>query len=268
MKLKELVDDIFKDGPLKPYDTMGFNIPNYTLYGEKDLSEYKEKLLQCDELSEVDELEIISFPFITIDNKPIQAQSLVIGDGIKIKGKCYLLSVMYTPEMYDPKLMNEPVKDGAYITPTIYDPETFEPSKKIMISFSPERPATEFDSENLLRQELHDLLDKIFDSPEDYTIKGVRKILIRGIFENVESSSIPAPQNLSSMVNTQDIDSSYYNVYYFNKINTEKGIELRLEKKLIPAELKDKFLEEFKEEGIHVTEEQIEEFLKRNNIIK
>lgn len=271
MKLKELVDNIFKDGP-KPYDSMGFNVPNYTLYGEKELSEYKDKLLQCEEFSEVNELEFMTMPFITINDKPVQAESLIINDGVKIKGKCYLLSVMYTPEIYDPKSLNETVKDGASITPTIYDPTTFEPTKKITLSFSPERkqdPSNlEFDQEQLIKQELHDLLDKVLDRPEEYLVKGVRKVLIRGIFENIESPNIPTPQPLSGVINKQDTNPTHYMLFYLNKINNENGVTVKLEKKMIPSELKDKFLEEFKEEGIHVTEEQIEEFLKRNNITK
>lgn len=271
MKLKELVDDIFKDGPLKPYDN-GFNIPNYTLYGEKELSQYKDKLLQCEEFSELNELEFMSMPFITINDKPLQAQQLIINDGVKIKGKCYLLSVTYTPEIYDPTSIHQTVKDGASITPTIYDPTTFQPLKKIVLSFSPERKQDlsnlEFDQEQLVKQELHDLLDKVLESPEEYQVKGIRKILIRGIFENIESPNIPTPQPLSGIINKQDVNPTHCMIFYLNKINNENGVTVKLENKMIPSELKDKFLEEFKEEGIHVTEEQIEEFLKRNNITK
>lgn len=53
MKLKELMDNVFKDGPVKPYDSMAFN---NTLYGKKDLSEYKDKLLRCEEFSEVNNI--------------------------------------------------------------------------------------------------------------------------------------------------------------------------------------------------------------------
>ena len=64
MKLKELLDEIFKDGPLNENE-INENINarllgDYTLYGEKMLSQYKEKLLQCEELSEVTEMEFMS----------------------------------------------------------------------------------------------------------------------------------------------------------------------------------------------------------------
>ena len=47
MKLKELLEDVFKDGEIKPYDALlSIGIKNYTLYGEKELSVIKEKLLE------------------------------------------------------------------------------------------------------------------------------------------------------------------------------------------------------------------------------
>ena len=272
MKLKELMDNVFNDGPVKPYDTMSFGMGNYTLYGEKELLEYKEKLLECDEFSEVNELNFMSLPFITIDNKSLNAQTLKINGDTKIKGKCYLLSVMYTPEMFDPSTFNKPVKDGAAITPIVYDPTTFEPKRSILLSFSPERkqefPPSEFNGEELIRQELHDLLDKVIDNPDEYIVKGTRGLIIRGIFEKIESPQIPPPQILSGVINKQNENPTHHMAFYLDKINTDKGVNLKLEHKLIPSELKDKFLEEFKEEGIHITGEQIDEFLKINNINK
>lgn len=262
MKLKELVDDIFKDGPVKPYD--------YTLYGEKDLLEYKEKLLLCDEFSEVEELHFMSTPVTHIDGKVISSETLRLGDGVKIKGKCYLLSVMYTPEMFDPSTFNKPVKDGAGITPIIYDPITFEPKRSILLSFSPERkqefPPSEFNGEELVRQELHELLDKVLDTPKEYTIKGFRGLIVRGFFEKIENPQIPNTENLSGIINKEN--PTHHVVFYLNKINTDEGFNVKLEKRVIPSELKDKFLEEFKDVGIHVTSEQIDEFLRINNITK
>jgi len=272
MKLKELMSDIFKNGPIKSYDTMGFGVENYTLYGEKDLAQFKEKLLECEEFSEVEELHFMSMPFITIDDRAKTASSFKHSDGVKLKGKCYLLSLSYTPEMYDPNSINEPIKDGACITPIMYNPNTFEPSRKIVLSFSPERkqdlsPFNE-NPEQLIKQELHDLLDKVLDNPEDYRVKGIRGILIRGIFENVESPSVPPPQLLSGVINKQDTNPTHHLVFYMDKQETETGIKVELKNKIIPTELKEKFLSEFKDEGIHVTEEQINQFLERNNINK
>ena len=91
---------------------------------------------------------------------------------------------------------------------------------------------------------------------------------MRGIFEKIESPKIPSPQNLSGIINKQDENPTHHIVFYLDKINTDKGVNLKLEQKLIPSELKDKFLEQFKEEGIHITGEQIDEFLKINNVNK
>ena len=51
MKLKELMDNVFNDGPVKPYDTMSFGMGNYTLYGEKELLEYMLDNLSKNELN-------------------------------------------------------------------------------------------------------------------------------------------------------------------------------------------------------------------------
>jgi hypothetical protein len=45
-------------------------------------------------------------------------------------------------------------------------------------------PPSEVNDEELLRKELHDLLDKVLDSPNEYKIKGTRGVMIRGVFEN------------------------------------------------------------------------------------
>ena len=262
MKLKELLEDVFKDGEINPYDTLSsIGIKNYTLYGEKELSVIKEKLLDCEEFSEVTELELVSTPVISVDGNSLMVQSFKISDGVKLMGKGYLLSVMLSPQMYDPNKVNEPVKDGACITPTFYNAETFEPTKKIVLTYSPERPANEMGSEELIRQELHDLLDKVFDNPEEYVVKGERGVLVRGIFEvaNTPGSGTKV-QNLSGIINKQNSIPDHFLVFYLKKVD-EKNI--RLEKKVIPIEKKELYLQKFKEELIP-TEEEINKFLEEN----
>ena len=262
MKLKVLLEDVFKDGEINSYDTLSsIGIKNYTLYGEKELSVIKEKLLDCEEFSEVTELELVSTPVISVDGNPLMVQSFKISDGVKLMGKGYLLSVMLSPEMYDPNKVNEPVKDGACITPTFYNAETFEPTKKIVLTYSPERPANEMGSEELIRQELHDLLDKVFDNPEEYVVKGERGVLVRGVFEvaNTPGSGTKV-QNLSGIINKQNSIPDHFLVFYLKKVD-EKNI--RLEKKVIPIEKKELYLQKFKEELIP-TEEEINKFLEEN----
>ncbi len=268
MKLKELLEDVFKDGEKKPYNipsSVGninlIGLKNYTLYGEDELSDIKEKLLECEEFSEVTELEFMSTPIISVDGNPLMAQSFKINDGVRLMGKGYLLSVMLSPEMYDPNKVNQPVKDGACITPTFYNPETFEPTKKIVLTYSPERPANEMGSEELIRQELHDLLDKVFDNPEEYAVKGERGVLVRGVFEvaNTPESGTKV-QNLSGIINKQNNTQDHFLVFYIKKID-EKNI--RLEKKVIPIEKKELYLQKFKEDLVP-TEEEINNFLEEN----
>jgi hypothetical protein len=163
--------------------------------------------------------------------------------------------------MYDPNKVNQPVKDGACITPTFYNPETFEPTKKIVLTYSPERPANEMGSEELIRQELHDLLDKVFDNPEEYAVKGERGVLVRGVFEvaNTPESGTKV-QNLSGIINKQNNTQDHFLVFYIKKID-EKNI--RLEKKVIPIEKKELYLQKFKEDLVP-TEEEINNFLEEN----
>jgi hypothetical protein len=43
--------------------------------------------------------------------------------------------------------------------------------------------------EQQLRKQLHETLDKILDNPENYQVKGEKGVMVRGIFEEVESNS-------------------------------------------------------------------------------
>jgi hypothetical protein len=137
---------------------------------------------------------------VTLDenNNSIETKTYKVVPNQKFKGKCYLLSLALTPEMFDPKKIHEPVLYGACITPTIYNPETFEPKKKIVLEFSPEisqdktiyaygNPSMINDIEDTyeqqLRKQLHETLDKILDNPELYQVKGEKGVMVRGIFE-------------------------------------------------------------------------------------
>jgi hypothetical protein len=62
---------------------------------------------------------------------------------------------------------------------------TFEPTKKIVLTFSPEmvQDILNIDTEQEQRQILHKLLDDVLDNPEEYRVKGERGILVRGVFK-------------------------------------------------------------------------------------
>jgi hypothetical protein len=264
MNLKETLEGILKD---KPITESMFGVDINTLYGKEQLEQYKELLLQTDTFKDCDELNFLTYPIINIDDKTLVAKSYKWSKDLKFKGKGYLLSLALTPEMYNPDTIHKPVKDGAGITPTLYDIKTFEPKKKIVLEFSPEMIQDQqmANGEAILRQELHDLLDKVLDNPQDYQIKGERGLLIRGLFESSENKSESPSVDLSGVIN----EEPKYSMVYYLKAQPEDengNVSMRLENKIIPLELKDKFLEHFGERAssLQLTESEIEEFIYQN----
>ena len=260
MNLKEFLLDAVKNNVDER-----FPFGDGTLYGKKALEPIKDKLLEFPEFSGLTSIEILDTPVFEIDGEPKVIPTYKLGDVLKFEGKGYLLSLFFTPEIFNPENLNKPVKDGACITPLVYDPITFEPKKKIVIEFSPERAQDmEFlDQDAVLRQELHDLLDKILNNPEEYTVKGERHVMLRGFFDEVDKKK----QNISFLSKVIDQEPKYKMVFYLKPINKNEGeIEMRLEKKFIPIELSDKFTELFDEKmrNLKLTEEEIDNFLEEN----
>jgi hypothetical protein len=261
MKIKELLDVVFKVGPVKHEK---FNITDYCLYGKKHLENIKEEILKCEEFSECTELTILDNPVYENDGESYMVQTYKVIEGQKFGGKGFLLSISLSPEIFNPETIHKPVKDGACITPTLYDPLTFEPTKKIVLQFSPERVQDGISNNGeVIRQELHDLLDKVLDNPQDYQIKGERSVLVRGIFEKNEGGTIThSPQYLNGI----DTEPKSYIVYYFDKeIKNDGKVTINLKTKLIPKELKDKFIEELGDKKLEITEKEINDFLERYN---
>ena len=183
MKLKELIEIV----ELSRNDN-GLYMDNL-LYG-KNLEKYKKIIMNTDEFKECDSLEILEHPLVKDKNGEILTTSTVkLSDVMTFKGKCYLLSLTLTPEMYDPIKAFEPVKNGASISRTVYDPMTFEPRKHILLTWSPEmaQDLRGSNDEKTLRNDIHKLLDDVLDNPEEYRTKGTRHVLIRGVFETVEN---------------------------------------------------------------------------------
>jgi hypothetical protein len=181
MKLEEFVTKIY-DERAELSMTPFFD----PILNSKVLEEVKDELLKFDVFSECDDLEIVHFPTFKVDeDKTLTAQTYKYKEGIKFKGKCYLYNISLTPELYDPSKMLEPVKNGAGISPAIYNPMTFEPTKHILLTWSPEmaQDLSITKDETTLRNDIHKLLDDVLDNPEEYRIKGTRHVLIRGVFE-------------------------------------------------------------------------------------
>ncbi len=153
---------------------------NHSLYGKNELVLVKEILSNDETFKSCDKLE-----FIDPENHDDFTSTKIIkwSEDLVFTGECKILSLTLTPEMYNPSTMFKIVKDKASISPIMYKIDTFIPYKRIMLEFNLEDEARN-NKENV-REELHDLLDKVLDEPETYRINGDRDILIRGIFQSV-----------------------------------------------------------------------------------
>lgn len=266
MKLKELLTEIFGGTPQRD-DTFGFD--RLTLYGRDNLSQYKERILQCDEFSECTELNFMNMPMLlSNDDTPLKADSYKLVEGQKFKGICYLLSLALTPEVFNPDTLHTPVKDGACITPVVYNPETFKPLRKIVLEYSPERAQDGVvDGEYELKMEMKSLLDKVLDNPYDYQVKGERGVIVRGVFEKNEIVKEVTPTRYltgaKSFVKEEETPGI---AYYLETIPIKEGeVEMKFKTKLIPPHLKKLYIETFGEKNIQVTEEEINKFLEDNS---
>jgi hypothetical protein len=83
----------------------------------------------------------------------------------------YVHTIIFTPKMYDPMEMYQPVKDGCVFVPTTYSAKTFEPKQSITLTWSPNFPQdinapvrTYEDDKQMIR----DMLEKVLDNPEEY----------------------------------------------------------------------------------------------------
>jgi len=263
MKLKKLLIDLFDNEHFE--SERQFKVDN-TLYGENELKRYERQILACDEFKECSELKLVSVPVFSDNGKSKQVQTYKLTEDTKFKGKVYLLSVGLTPKMYDPSRFGKPVKDGANISPTLYNPTNFEPYKKILLTFSPERKNDGITNhEAVIRQELHDILDKVLDNPKSYEMESERGVLVRGIFETVEHNGKVEMEYLVGEL-TESKDKM---VFYLEKEEDKNGtgnISMRMKSKVITIELAQKFEYELGEKcrKLKLTEEDINKFLEEN----
>jgi hypothetical protein len=241
------------------------------LYGN-ELDKYKNIIKECDEFAKCDSLDILTMPLVKgNDDKIYSANTVKLSDLMEFKGKCYLLSLALTPEMYDPNQLLKPVKNGAAIGPVMYDPMTFEPRKHILLTWSPEmaQDVSGANHEFTLRNDIHKLLDDVLDNPEEYKTKGFRGIMVRGLFEVIDNNDgSEVNRNVYDVdLTTNKPDDVGYVVYYFEQNVIKPGeIEIRVNKKVIPSHLKDKFIDEIGNDPRHITLEIIDEFLENQGI--
>lgn len=90
----------------------------------------------------------------------------------KYPGKvAYVYTISFTTKIYDPSRIRTPVKDGCVISPVIYDPVNFEPYRSITLTWNPEKiqdMIVALDKVKILKQHMHDLLDKVLDNEKEY----------------------------------------------------------------------------------------------------
>lgn len=94
---------------------------------------------------------------------------------------CYLYQIIFTPKMYDPKTMYEPVKDGCVLAPLLYNPETFVPKRSITITWNPEdfTDGSAINGFKLEKQILLSRLERVLDNPKEYELEGFRGAMVR-----------------------------------------------------------------------------------------
>jgi hypothetical protein len=174
--------------------------------------------------------------------------------------------------MYDPSQLIKFVKNGAAMGPTMYDPMTFEPRKHILLTWTPEMAQDLFEgtnNEETLRNDIHKLLDDVLDNPEEYKTKGLRAVLVRGLFEvidNYDGSEVIKNDYDLDLFDHKPEDVGY-TVYYLEQNVVKPGeINLELKHKVIPSHLKDKFIDEVGTDPKLITEELIDNFLENQGI--
>ena len=253
MKLKELLTNTFGENVSYPNDQ----------FRKLELEPLKEELFKCDEFSECEGIEFMDIPVQEIEGTTYTSQTMKLGDNTKFDGKVFLYNLSFTPEIFDPNSLHTPVKNGALITPALYDPMTFEPTKKIVLTWTPEmaQDISGINKELTLRNDIHKLLDDVLDNPEEYRVKGVRGIMVRGVFKTKNEDQKEPPYLTGT-----PMESDSYMAFYLEKYVLGGEMNLIMKQKVIPKHLKDEFIKRFTDNGgiTTATTEEIENFIKEN----
>lgn len=120
------------------------------------------------------------------DGKPQHSFSMKFGEATVFKDDIQLYSITQTPEIYDndiSKYIQGSGVKGACITPAFFESGEMSPSKRVVLKFYPEElQDSSMRGTNTIKEDLHKLLDKVLDNPEEYRIKGTKGIILRGVF--------------------------------------------------------------------------------------
>jgi hypothetical protein len=189
----------------------------YTITGEPTEGEIENLIFGLDNLSieqqkQAEQVMLEHYGFSKIEwmNMPTKSITNSLGEEVTVVAKtrlvedtptdeykgrtCYFYKVIYSPVIYDPSTIKDPVKDGMVITPLLYDPKTFEPSRKITVEWKLEdlfhnkgiQPITWENEKVYLREKLEALLA----NPEDYKPKGRRGLMIRYALDKTEEKTL------------------------------------------------------------------------------
>ena len=271
MKLEELLEVALISKKNNPNLLSETFVDETCLYGN-ELDEYKHLIKECDEFAKCDSLDILTMPFVKgVDDKIYSANTVKLSDLMEFKGRCYLLSLGLTPEMYDPSRLLKPVKNGAAMGPVIYDPTTFEPRKHILLTWTPEMAQDLFEgtnNEETLRNDIHKLLDDVLDNPEEYKTKGLRGVLVRGLFEVIENGDDVVRNEYDVDMTNNESEEVGYSVFYLETNVIKQGeVNIEIKSTLIPSHLRQSFVDEHGSNPRLITEQMIDDFLKRQEEI-
>jgi hypothetical protein len=186
---KKLIDIL---GPISD-DKLAFGNQNVEAVSNSNIGGYiihavtNEQRIQIEQALK-DELKLKEVRWIDYPTAVDTSGNVISAESIKLTntivdtydGKIgYLYQIMFTPKLYNPSdLIFDTVKDGCTIGPIIYNTETFEPSRVLIMTWNPSRPAFTDDVE-MVKQQLRDQLDMILENPEEYTHPGFRACMIR-----------------------------------------------------------------------------------------
>ena len=159
------------------------------VYGVNNLTEEQRVQIEVQLIKhfEFDKIIWMDLPSGLTEDKttPIVAKSIKISDSDNptYKHKVgYVYTISFTPKMYEPGELYQPVKDGCVFAPTTYNPETYEPKQSITLTWSPEFPQDINAPERTYeddKQMVRDMLEKVLDNPEEYRPIGHIGCLVR-----------------------------------------------------------------------------------------
>jgi hypothetical protein len=189
-------------------------------------------------------------------------ESTKLGNINRFKKKCYLYSLTLSPEVFSHENLNKEVKDGASISPLIYDPTNFEPHKILKLKINHDELVH---NKKEIIKNAQKLVEDMINNSEEYTPKGNRHIIFRGVFQHLECDGVlNEKDDFKYLINYEKRD---YMVFYFSReIQGEGVVNIVLKHKLIPHYLKEAFQEQFGTVNIteNITENIINNFLEQN----